>query len=59
VLNLLSKCFAKLVAALSDDVLDRLHHAIEVERYRRLLSQRQSIEPRPQARSMSRGATPN
>jgi hypothetical protein len=47
VLNLLSKCFTKLVAALSDDVLDRLHQAIEVERYRRLLNQRQSIEPPP------------
>ena len=58
-LNLLSTCFTKLVAALSDDVLDRLHQAIEVERYRRLLNQRQSIEPCHQARSMSRGATPN
>jgi hypothetical protein len=36
--NVLNTCFTKLVAALSDEVLDRLHHAIEVERYRRALS---------------------
>jgi hypothetical protein len=47
VLNVLNTCFAKLVAALSDEVLDRLHQAIEVERYRRWLNQRPSVEPPP------------
>ena len=58
-LNVLNTCFTKLVAMLSDEVLDRWHQAIEVERYRRALNQRQSIDPRHQARSLSRGATPN
>jgi hypothetical protein len=39
--------FSKLVAEFSDDDLDRWHQAVEVERYRRLLNQRQSIEPQP------------
>jgi hypothetical protein len=45
--NVLNTCFTKLVAVLSDEVLDRWHQAIEVERYRRLLNQRQSIDPPP------------
>jgi hypothetical protein len=45
--NVLNTCFTRLVAALSDEVLDRWHQAIEVERYRRWLNQRQSIEPPP------------
>jgi hypothetical protein len=47
VLNVLNTCFTKLVAVLSDEVLDRLHHAIEVERYRRVLNRRPSMEPPP------------
>jgi hypothetical protein len=42
--NVLNTCFTKLVAVLSDEVLDRWHQTIEVERYRRLLNQRKSIE---------------
>ena len=45
--NVLNTCFTKLVAVLSDEVLDRWHQVIEVERYRRLLNQRQSIDPQP------------
>jgi hypothetical protein len=37
--------FTKLLTELSDDDLDRWHQAIEVERYRRLLNRRKSIEP--------------
>ena len=44
---LTNEIFTKRVAELSDDDLGRLHQAIEVERYRRLLNQRQSIEPPP------------
>jgi hypothetical protein len=44
-LDVLNTCFIKLVAVLSDEVLDRWHQAIEVERYRRLLNQRTSMEP--------------
>lgn len=58
-LNMLSKCFIKLVAMLSDEVLDRWHQVIEVERYRRALNQRQPIDLRHQARRLSRGATPH
>ena len=42
-----NELFTKLVAELADDDLHRLHQAIEVERYRRLLNQRKSTEPRP------------
>jgi hypothetical protein len=44
-LDVLNTCFIKLVAVLSDEVLDWWHQAIEVERYRRLLNQRTSMEP--------------
>jgi hypothetical protein len=56
-LNVLNKCFAKLMAMLSDEVLDRWHQAIEVERYRRALNQRQSIDPPPSAPLEPRGNT--
>jgi hypothetical protein len=42
---LTNEIFTKLVAELSDDDLDRLHQAIEVERYRRLFNQGKSIAP--------------
>jgi hypothetical protein len=54
-LNVLHKCFTKLVAVLPDEMLDRLHHAIEVERYRRVLSQRQPIAPHQARRWCRRG----
>jgi hypothetical protein len=56
-LNVLNTCFAKLMAMLSDEVLDRWHQAIEVERYRRALNQRQSIDPPPSAPLEPRGNT--
>ncbi len=54
-LNVLNTCFTKLVAVLSDEVLDRWHQAIEVERYRRLLNQRTSLEPQPSVTEASEG----
>ena len=53
--NVLNTRFTKLVAALSDEVLERLHQAIEVERYRRLLNQHRSIEPPPPSAQLERG----
>jgi hypothetical protein len=42
---LTNEIFTELVTELSDNDLDGLHQAIEVERYRRLLNRRKSIEP--------------
>ena len=55
-LNVLNTCLTTLVAALSDEVLARVHQAIEVERYRRLLNQRTSLEPQPPMTEASEGS---